>query len=113
MAHGFVAVLCLSGLICMLGIAKAAEAEDMAKPIPTDMVEDEKTPMAVTSDTLEYCRSLSRKVHNTLHRASDIPGSVISQAMYLEHEGERLCAHGHLRAGITHERRALAVLTRS
>ncbi|GBQ83505.1 hypothetical protein [Asaia krungthepensis] len=102
----------LLGLTCALGLPGVAEAETglgrTMSPIRAEAV-----PMAVTSDTLEYCRTLARKVHRTLRQTATATPPVINQAMYLEHEGEALCAHGHLRTGIAQERRALVVLTRS
>ncbi|GAB6855709.1 hypothetical protein JCM15831A_27330 [Asaia astilbis] len=69
--------------------------------------------MAITSDTLDYCKTLARKVHRTLRQTVTATPPLVSQVMYLEREGEALCAHGHLRSGITQERRALVALMRS
>ncbi|WP_025842031.1 hypothetical protein [Asaia platycodi] len=103
------ALFCLT---CTLGLPGMAKAGTGASPIVTP-TRTEAVPMAVTSDTLDYCKTLARKVHRTLRQSVAAPAPVVSQVMYLEREGEALCAHGHLRSGITQERRALVVLMRS
>ncbi|WP_127103454.1 MULTISPECIES: hypothetical protein [unclassified Asaia] len=109
MTQTAITLLCLT---CALGLPGIAEAETIGGPRSLP-VRSEAVPMAVTSDTLEYCKTLARKVHRTLRQTATATPPIINQAMYLEHEGEALCAHGHLRTGIAQERRALIVLTRS
>ncbi|WP_438381089.1 hypothetical protein ABHV46_08170 [Asaia sp. BMEF1] len=109
MTQTAIALFCLT---CTLGLPGTAKAGTLASPIVTP-TRTEAVPMAVTSDTLDYCKTLARKVHRTLRQSLTAPAPVVSQVMYLEHEGEALCAHGHLRSGITQERRALVVLMRS
>lgn len=92
--------------------ARHGQGWNRRQPIVTP-TRTEAVPMAVTSDTLDYCKTLARKVHRTLRQSVAAPAPVVSQVMYLEREGEALCAHGHLRSGITQERRALVVLMRS
>jgi len=108
MTHTAFALFCLT---CAVGLPGAARAD--AIPGASTAPVHEAVPMAVTSDTLDYCRTLARKVHRTLRQTAVASAPIINQAMYLEHEGEALCAHGHLRSGIAQERRALVVLTRS
>ncbi|WP_148301465.1 hypothetical protein [Asaia prunellae] len=103
------ALFCLT---CILGLPGVAKAGNSASPVVTS-VRPEAVPMAVTSDTLDYCKSLARKVHRRLRQSVMAPAPVVSQVIYLEREGELLCAHGHLRLGITQERRAMVALMRS
>ncbi len=109
MTHSALAILCLT---CTLGLGGAAQAGSYLVSAPVSS-QAESAPLAVTSDTLDYCRTLAHKVHHTLRQTIPPSAPMVNQAMYLEHEGEALCAHGHLRSGIAQERRALAVLRRS
>ncbi|GBR07021.1 hypothetical protein HW511_14205 [Asaia siamensis] len=103
------ALFCLTCTLGLPGTAKAGNGTHPAfMPARTETV-----PMAITSDTLDYCKTLARKVHRTLRQSVTTPAPVVNKVMYLEHEGEALCAHGHLRSGIAQERRALVVLIRS
>lgn len=109
MTHIASALLCLTCALGPAGPTRAASLTGQASVPP----HAEPVPMAVTSDTLDYCRTLAHKVHRTLRQTVATSAPIINQVMYLEHEGEALCAHGHLRSGIAQERRALVVLNRS
>lgn len=109
MTHSALTLFCLT---CTLGLSGAAQVGAYFEAMPVSS-RTEVMPVVVTSDTLDYCRTLSRKVHHALPQAVTPSSPLVNQAIYLEHEGEALCAQGHLRLGITQERRALAVLQRS
>lgn len=60
----------------------------------------ETTTVRVTTDTSEYCETLSRRLA-VLPMASQEP------ARSLAEDGQRLCHNGHVRTGVARLRRAL------
>ncbi|NHN88915.1 hypothetical protein [Acetobacter conturbans] len=57
----------------------------------------------VTSDSRAYCVRLMRSIDEHEKEAT-------STVMTLRHEGQRLCAEGYVRVGVTRLREALAIL---
>lgn len=65
------------------------------------------TPMAITTDTVEYCFHLFDQVSDLLHAArTPTPREVTD----LTTEGQRMCDHGQTRGGIIRLRRALMLI---
>lgn len=60
----------------------------------------EPTPVRVTTDTTEYCETLTR-------RLAAMPQAEQEPARSLAEEGQRLCQNGHVRTGVAKLRRAL------
>jgi hypothetical protein len=54
----------------------------------------------ITTDTAEYCRSLSARV-------AALPNARLEPVRSIAAEGERLCHNGHVRTGVAKLRRAL------
>lgn len=59
-------------------------------------------PWPVTTDTLAYCELLSRRAATFRHPTAD--------AKRLARDGEEMCDHGAVRAGITKLRHALVMM---
>jgi hypothetical protein len=83
----------LAGLVPWCGIAAAAA---------------QTAPLRVTTDSAEYCATLSDQVRQ-IRRARQ-PGPVPWEVRELTHEGRRMCNEGHIRPGILRLRRALQML---
>lgn len=109
MLYSVIILLCLAELV--VGLDRAATASRLLTSGPP--VQETEAAVIVTSDTLDYCKTLAHKVSQTLHEANHAPAPLLVQIKFLEHEGERLCANGHVRTGIAQERRALVVLMHS
>lgn len=60
----------------------------------------EPAPVRVTTDTTEYCDTLSQ-------RLAALPYAAEEPARSLAADGARLCRHGHVRTGVAKLRRAL------
>ena len=60
----------------------------------------EPSPVRVTTDTSEYCDTLTRRL-SALPQASQEPARSLAQ------DGLRLCHNGHVRTGVAKLRRAL------
>lgn len=58
--------------------------------------------LRLTTDTLEYCQSLAR-------RLDSMPGHTEPTPRLLGQQGRRLCARGHVRTGIARLRRAIRI----
>jgi hypothetical protein len=87
-------------LCCLMLLLGAASAR--AQPFPSQ----DEPPMRVMSDTPEFCSLLvSRFAHVRATRESMPPDSLT-----LADEGERMCAMGHIRAGIVRMRMAFFAL---
>jgi hypothetical protein len=61
-------------------------------------------PMAVTTDTPEYCAVLEHRIMEQPSRPAEV--------RQLMREGHQLCDHGQVRMGISHLRRALVLMKR-
>jgi len=61
----------------------------------------------VTSDSPEYCVVLMDRITGLSHAAATPPPT---DAAVLSQEGEKMCIHGQIRAGILRLRRALMIM---
>lgn len=70
--------------------------------LPVPLALGDTAPMRVTTDTAAYCQALARDADRTT--------SPPAEARRLEIEGEAMCDHGQVVAGIRRLRQALAVI---
>ena len=104
--------VCLLGLVGSLAAAPAGHAPPQnapARPVPG---KDEGV-ISVTSDSADYCTQLTQNVDHLLATPHGIPVGAMDDAHRLRIEGDTLCKHHHLRAGIARLRRALVLLEHS
>ncbi|WP_301587666.1 hypothetical protein [Sabulicella glaciei] len=83
-------VLLLSAFVPLLVLPASAGAEHQAHDL------------RLTTDTLEYCQSLARRLES-------MPGHTEPTPRLLGQQGRRLCARGHVRTGIARLRRAIRI----
>ncbi|WP_207538421.1 hypothetical protein [Sabulicella rubraurantiaca] len=58
--------------------------------------------LRLTTDTLEYCHALARRLES-------MPGHMEPTPRLLGQQGRRLCARGHVKTGIARLRRAIRI----
>jgi hypothetical protein len=68
----------------------------------TASAEDTPTPMAVTTDTPEFCHQLADLVDRALNPPQE--------AVELSADGKTLCAEGHIRGGVRRLRQAITLI---
>jgi hypothetical protein len=90
-------VLFRLAFLCALGVSVSA-------PVRTWAQSDDP---AVTSDSPEYCDTLMERITGMTRNAALTPSTEVA---LLSEEGERMCVHGQIRAGIMRLRRAIALL---
>ncbi|UMM09323.1 hypothetical protein MKW11_04455 [Gluconobacter frateurii] len=106
--------VCLLGLGLMGSLAAAPAGHGPSQPVPSKPVAGkEDGAISVTSDSAEYCTQLTRSVDQLLATPHGIPVGAMDDARRLRTEGDTLCKHRHLRAGIARLRRALVLLEHS
>ncbi|AFW00934.1 hypothetical protein BAR24_02345 [Gluconobacter oxydans] len=106
--------VCLLGLGLMGSLAAAPATHGPAQLAPVKPVAGkEDGTISVTSDSAEYCTQLTQSVDHLLATPHGIPVGAMDDARRLRTEGDTLCRHRHLRAGIARLRRALVLIEHS
>lgn len=106
--------VCLLGLGLMGSLAAAPAGHGPSQSLVSrPAVGKEDGAISVTSDSAEYCTQLTRSVDQLLAMPHGIPVGAMDDAKRLRTEGDTLCKHRHLRAGIARLRRALVLLEHS
>lgn len=82
----------------------------LARPLSAQLLRVQTHPMEVTSDTPAYCLHLLDRVSELVRLAS---APVPLEVTNLTTEGQRLCANGQTRSGITRLRSALMIMERN
>jgi hypothetical protein len=81
-------------------LAPAASVSGQVRLIQT-------SPMAITTDTPEYCQKLLGRISEMVHLAT---APIPHEATDLTVEGQRMCDHGQTRSGIMRLRSALMLM---
>ena len=95
----------LGSTVVLLPLATLLLAPPASAPGPVRLIQT--TPMAITTDTPEYCQKLLLRISEMVHLAT---APIPREATDLTAEGRRMCDHGQTRGGIMRLRSALMVM---
>lgn len=110
MRHYVTSLGAIAAFGALLGAAPKPAQDNRNEPLPGSATESGEKPMAVTSDSPQYCRDLDARVVKALTNVPPNHATDLTRARELEQQGETLCNAGHVLPGITELRSALFLI---